>query len=362
MVCLQTRSFDDLNVNMSFIDVLARLSIHLLADCHDAFVPLAGSLLNPETIPNMAIILLLDWTAPWTWARQVQKMILFLQRVIDLIAEDGAAMLLKKARSRSQDDSSSTRYAPDTEVGNTVSALTSKPGEWGEALDLPLCIICQYAERMLTLEREQNWRDAQFDFVQQYLRAITLKYGGSLIYTASSVKNQLPSMINLLLGIEPVSQRDLVKPNVVDRDKIVVPCNWDSWTKIRILDDGFPAESISGTWSKDMHAATSKSTAVRDVSTSKPSNEAVIIFEATIVDPHMHRSGSEKVQPPGALEVEGQSMQEFLKEQLKKADTPYNTKVKSSSKAQGGTSRRQSLQTIVEKRGRQDLTAEGGNQ
>ena len=310
-----------LDFNMSFIDVLARLSIHLLADCHDAFVPLTRSLLNTETIPNMAVILLLDWNVPWTWARQMQKMIVFLQRIIDLMAADGDAVLMKNARFRGRDGLDNSRFSLDNEVDNTVSAHVSATGDYDEALGLPLCVVCQYAERMLTLEREQNWRDTQFDFVQQYLRTITLKYGGSLIYTASSAKNQLPSMINLLLGIESVSQRDLVKPSVVDRDKIVVPCNWDSWTKILILDDGFPTASISETWSKDMHAATSAPTSVDSISTSHPSSEAAIIYETRIEDPYAHRSGGDKVQPPEALEVEGQSMQEFLKEQLGKADT-----------------------------------------
>lgn len=39
---------------------------------------------------------------------------------------------------------------------------------------------------------------------------------------------------------------------MIDRDKILVPPNWDSWGKIRVLRDGFDVEASSLGWSHDI--------------------------------------------------------------------------------------------------------------
>ncbi len=69
------------------------------------------------------------------------------------------------------------------------------PGEWDEALGLPLCVVCQNvrapyicevprtfnanpsdkSDQMEKLERERGWREEEFDFVLQFLRTVLLK-------------------------------------------------------------------------------------------------------------------------------------------------------------------------------------------
>lgn len=46
-------------------------------------------------------------------------------------------------------------------------------------------------------------------------------------------------------------KRQPLKHNVIDRDKIVVPPNWDSWGKIRVLGGSFDTELVSNSWSED---------------------------------------------------------------------------------------------------------------
>jgi dynein light intermediate chain 1 len=43
-----------------------------------------------------------------------------------------------------------------------------------------------------------------------------------------------------------------LKHNVIDRDKIAVPPNWDSWGKIRVLGGSFDPEVISNGWAEDI--------------------------------------------------------------------------------------------------------------
>jgi len=70
-------------------------------------------------------------------------------------------------------------------------ALPLGPGEWEDALGLPLCVVCQnagsprrafgprltcrQAEKMEVLEKIQGWKEDEFDVVLQYLRTALLK-------------------------------------------------------------------------------------------------------------------------------------------------------------------------------------------
>lgn len=64
--------------------------------------------------------------------------------------------------------------------------------------------------------------------------------------------SQLPSLIHSTLGITSLLKRQPLKHNVIDRDKIVVPPNWDSWGKIRVLGGTFEAETVSQGWVEDV--------------------------------------------------------------------------------------------------------------
>lgn len=45
------------------------------------------------------------------------------------------------------------------------------------------------------------------------------------------------------------------KPNILDRDHILVPSGWDSWGKIAVLRDGFEAKPWGEAWDYDLEAA-----------------------------------------------------------------------------------------------------------
>lgn len=76
--------------------------------------------------------------------------------------------------------------------------------------------------------------------------------GASLIYTSQNTPSQLPVLVHSTLGITSLLKRQPLKHNVIDRDKIVVAPNWDSWGKIRILGGTFDAELVSRGWGDDI--------------------------------------------------------------------------------------------------------------
>ena len=73
-----------------------------------------------------------------------------------------------------------------------------------------------------------------------------------MVYTSNANPNSLPSLVQSTLGIQSLLKRQPLKHNVIDRDKILIPANWDSWSKIRILREGFDVESVSNDWSAEI--------------------------------------------------------------------------------------------------------------
>lgn len=299
--------------------MIAHLSIHLLASSQIASAPLLKQLLNTTSIPDTLVVILLDWNNPWLWIRQLQEWLLVLRRILGDVEDDvkaaldANATLLRQNRNSEANPLSMTKPEENTKVRSVGSV------EWDEALGLPICIVCQHAERILSLERERNWRDAQFDFIQQYLRTIILKYGGSLIYIASSRPNQLQSLLRSTLDVHSPSQRETIKPNVIDRENTLVPANWDSWSKIRILNDEFPTERVSKAWSIEMHSGSSLPSTPDGEGRITVAGETAKLYEATINGPNMHRVVEAAVEHVADLgmEVEGVDMQRFLAQQLK---------------------------------------------
>ena len=164
--------------------------------------------------------------------------------------------------------------------------------------------------------------------------------GASLIYTTPSAPSQLPSLIHSSLGIHSLLKKQPLKHNVIDRDKIVVPPNWDSWGKIRVLREGFDVERVSKGWEADLDhtypqphhdgetAENGQTNKENDDDPSEfgedeyegedPEGSSVTLYELAVQDPSM-----DALQLAGRntysteLEVSAEDTQAFLGQQLK---------------------------------------------
>ncbi|KAM0281240.1 hypothetical protein ACHAQH_003671 [Verticillium albo-atrum] len=239
-------------------DTLARISLYMLSNPSEAFPKLLEPLITPESIPNTLIVVLLDWSTPHLWMRQLRKWALFMRSVLersDSECQTAMEEVMVGWRDRGRGGGSTNldgTAATSTSEGDV--ALPLGPGEWEEGLGLPLCVVCQNAEKIELLEKSQGWKEGDFDQVLQYIRTALLRHGSSLIYTTPNVPSPLPTLVHSSLGITSLLKRQPLKHNVIDRDKILVPPNWDSWGKIRVLRDGFDVEATSLGWSHDLQS------------------------------------------------------------------------------------------------------------
>ncbi|KAK4692775.1 dynein cytoplasmic 1 light intermediate chain, partial [Lecanoromycetidae sp. Uapishka_2] len=175
------------------------------------------------------------------------------------------------------------------------------------------------SDKIDALELEQGWKEEEFDFVLQFLRTILMKP---------------------------------LKHNVIDRDKILVPPNWDSWGKIRVLREGFDVEGTSSGWSVDIQGplqATSVSqeesgeadAAVSDQAPSEATSESAVLatYESTILKPR-NLNDSNPLHSTPTIEVSTKSTQEFLAAQLETINSlqAEDERVAAASKTPGSTS------------------------
>jgi dynein light intermediate chain 1, cytosolic len=102
----------------------------------------------------------------------------------------------------------------------------------------------------------------------------------------------------------------------------VVPPNWDSWGKIRVLREGFDVEAVNGGWSLDIEES-SELVPNGHTNGTAPSTEggAVAIYEETIRDPSLDALQATAYESNGLkLEVSSVEPQTFLASQLEILD------------------------------------------
>ncbi|KAJ4374828.1 hypothetical protein N0V83_001906 [Neocucurbitaria cava] len=311
-------------------DTLARLSLYLLANPSPAFTPLIKPYLNPRTLPHMLIVILLDWNHPWLWIRQLRDWIRVLRSLI--LSLDDASKEALEENIQTLQDKGRNLGTEGSSMDNVKIPLG--PGEWDEPLGIPLCVVCQNADKIESLEKERGWKEAEFDFILQYMRTILLKHGSSLVYTMPTAPGSLRTLIHSTLGIKSLLKQEQLRHNVTDRDRVLVPPNWDSWAKIRILREGFDVEGISEKWSVDIdipqhmrpthvdatapvegEAQTNgNSTPVVESEPDEPS--ATSIYEETIRNPESDYPLSSLSRQMNGMEVESKDPQAFLVDQV----------------------------------------------
>jgi len=103
---------------------------------------------------------------------------------------------------------------------------------------------------------------------------------------------------------------------------VLIPPNWDSWGKIRVLREGFDVEAISNGWSRDielpMQNGDKDDAFVNGHKLStvpRPSQSLSIVYEEVISDPAKRNAVEDLSVPKKGLEIETLGMQEFLASQ-----------------------------------------------
>ncbi len=128
------------------VDLLARIALYLLTSPSPSFSSLLQPLLTPQSIPNTLIVILLDWSQPWLWMRQLREWILLLRTVLVSLSNEAKETMEEVMlgwRDRGRGGGMNLDGTGAAAAGEGDVSLPFGPGEWEDGLGLPLSLVCQ---------------------------------------------------------------------------------------------------------------------------------------------------------------------------------------------------------------------------
>ncbi|KAH8118671.1 dynein light intermediate chain-domain-containing protein [Phellopilus nigrolimitatus] len=289
---LQKPPIDDKEEQARLCYTLARLSVYTVPSSAHAHLALLPHFVPPRAaLPHSAVMIVLDWTKPWTFVEQLQIWLRWVEawvkgdgsRELEVVREDNRERLQSHIQYYAEPASESM---PTTStLGSTLLPLSSGTLTHNFS-GVPIIVVCTKADLIdegrdlvggasgmggMVKGKGSEWEE-QTDGIMQVLRVICLKYGASLFYTTPTppILHHLRQYALHMLFVPPAPAPGLPsaeavaphrnpfpfveKPNILDRDRILVPSGWDSWGKIAVLRDGFDAKLWGEAWDNDLEA------------------------------------------------------------------------------------------------------------
>ncbi|KAG0052396.1 hypothetical protein BGZ83_002647 [Gryganskiella cystojenkinii] len=313
-------------------DTVARLGIYQIAGSHKSYHALLKYCLNSKTVADSVVMIVLDWSRPWTFMESLERWIKVLESAVEGICQEGsvstAANWSKGKALMEELQEKLGRYLqeyvepqPHPATGSAIfndnqsfalgatdpqsvllplaeGCLTSNTG-------IPIIVVCTKSDHINNLEREMDYQEETFDYIQQSLRTICLKYGASLFYTSIHHPHTFANLRQYILHRlltpsslnnpqqQPSSSPFKRRAQVVERDQVMVPAGWDSIGKIKVLRNGFDCEGVSNGWEFDQEQQISFNTPAeseygrRTRTTSGAPESARHVYEEVIINPKL---------------------------------------------------------------------------
>ncbi|XP_063239700.1 cytoplasmic dynein 1 light intermediate chain 2 [Bacillus rossius redtenbacheri] len=237
--------FAYIDVRDEYRDDHTRLSVWVL-DGDPAHAHLLRFALSEESFPHTLVLLVVAMTTPWGVLQQLQSWAAVLEDHVDRLglSADQLQDARRKCARRWQDyaepgdeldqGSPLRRTSRCLEDDAEAFALPLGEGVLTRNLGLDVVVVVTKTDYMSTLEKDFDYRDEHFDFIQQWVRQFCLRYGAALFYT--SVKEDK----NCDLLYKYLTHRIYGFPFhtpalVVEKDAVLIPAGWDNMKKISIL-------------------------------------------------------------------------------------------------------------------------------
>lgn len=220
-----------------------RLGVWIL-DGDPVYSPLIKFALQPEQLDRSVVLLCASMAEPWSLLDSLQRWVRILQEHLN-VSSAYDKNVLKEARDRqirfwqeyvepldSSSHSDLGAKVPSMETDHFLlplgeNTLTNNTG-------LPIIVVITKCDSMSTLEKEFDFKEEQFDFIQQHVRKFCLSIGAALVYT--SVKEGRNCDVLYSYVLNRVYGFPFTRPAlVVEKDAVFIPTGWDNEKKISIL-------------------------------------------------------------------------------------------------------------------------------
>lgn len=220
---------------------------HWILDGDEAHSHLLRFALTEANFTDTTVLLCVAMTTPWNIMDQLQNWATILHDHIDkltLTAEQTKKLQnenIRRWQSYTEPGDEMDSGSPTKRISRNLDQLEQED----ELLPLPentltrnlgldLIVVVTKTDYMTDLERDYDYKEEHFDFIQQSIRKFCLQFGASLFYT--SVKEDkncdllYKYLVHLIYGF-PFKTPALV----VEKDAVFIPAGWDNEKKIAIL-------------------------------------------------------------------------------------------------------------------------------
>ncbi|RZF33181.1 hypothetical protein LSTR_LSTR004867 [Laodelphax striatellus] len=224
-----------------------RLSVWVL-DGEPSHAHLLRFALTPTSFPHTLVMFVVAMTTPWSLLEQLENWATVLHDHIDRlkIPPDQLQEYSTQCTRRWQEyvdqgedldlDSPLRRTSRnlDGEDGVDGDIFPLGEGVLTRNLGLDIVVVVTKTDYMSTLEKESDYRDEYFDFIQQWIRRFCLQYGAGLFYT-SAKEDKNCDLLYKYLTHRIYGFPFRTPALVVEKDAVLIPSGWDSMKKISIL-------------------------------------------------------------------------------------------------------------------------------
>ncbi|XP_061212402.1 cytoplasmic dynein 1 light intermediate chain 2-like [Neopsephotus bourkii] len=105
-------------------------------------------------------------------------------------------------------------------------------------LGIPVLVVCTKCDAVSVLEKEHDYREEHFDFIQLHIRKFCLQYGAALIYTSVKEEKNLDLLYKYIVH-KTYGFHFTTPALVVEKDAVFIPAGWDNENKIAVLHESF---------------------------------------------------------------------------------------------------------------------------
>ncbi|KAK7789725.1 hypothetical protein R5R35_007293 [Gryllus longicercus] len=232
-----------IDVRDEYRDDHTRLSVWVL-DGDPAHSHLLRFALSEENFPHTLVMFVVAMTTPWGILDQLQNWASVLQDHIDRLKlsaddlQDARHKYIKKWQDYVEPGDELEQGSPMRRTSRNLEddgeVLPLGEGVLTRNLGLDVVVVVTKTDYMTTLEKDFDYRDEHFDFMQQWIRRFCLQYGAALFYT-SAKEDKNCDLLYKYLTHRIYGFPFRTPALVVEKDAVLIPSGWDNSKKISIL-------------------------------------------------------------------------------------------------------------------------------
>ncbi|RDD47242.1 Cytoplasmic dynein 1 light intermediate chain 1 [Trichoplax sp. H2] len=192
--------------------------------------------INNDNLRDTAVVLVVDLSRPWEvmscltgWTKVLKEHMQSLN-IDKNVIEEMKSNIVNQFQGYSEVADDADKSLKEEEK----VYLPLGEGILDSNLGIPLIVVGTKSDTFPALEKNHDYIDEHFDFIQQHLRKFCLSYGATLAYTTLKEKKNVDILLRYLLHrLYGFSFK--YPASVVEKDTIFIPSGWDTMKKIGIL-------------------------------------------------------------------------------------------------------------------------------